>query len=584
MSITFDEPAIRTEPRRDQWGRYLVVPPGKSKPIGYTRVTTVAKTLDDGGGLLPWKATLAMTGLMRRQGLRGKFEALMSQHPDKGPWYGSTDSKKQAKKLVEECAKAGGSTDRADLGTALHSIVEQINKGQAPLMVQPETQADTDAYRAATEDMIIDARFCELVVVLDEWRVAGSPDMLRVAVPGLGEDVVADLKTGDNLDYSWQSIAVQMAAYANASSVYIQGNADDGSEDERSLMPPISRDVGLVIHLPAGQARCDLYTVDLASGWKAFQRSMWTRDWRKNKTLAKPLQIAPGAVPPSSVEQAAPEDLPPSGAVGNSDADQPAVEDAVSDKAAASITDGAETRSPARTAGRASPGPQTTPPSVDAGAAGNAAADATDSGEIQSSRRRQLLDRFEALDPVDKKRFKAKHVPNGDFDTIEKLLDEISRRHEPPDPRPAAATPPAEGNSLREAEVDVLEQRFNELNEEAKAWTGALVAQGNKSHSWRIKRAPTVRRFELYRGVLALAEWLVYPIDHHIGDDIVRALVQLVIDMPSYAFAIIDPGQLLGTLDADEAAKFAQVAVDLAHDRYSLTYGDDGTLRLVAAG
>lgn len=590
MSITFDEPAIRTEPRRDQWGRYLVVPPGKSKPIGYTRVTTVAKTLDDGGGLLPWKATLAMTGLMRRQGLRGKFEALMSQHPDKGPWYGSAESKKQAKKLVEECAEAGGSTDRADLGTALHSIVEQINKGQAPLMVQPETQADTDAYRAATEDMIIDARFCELVVVLDEWRVAGSPDMLRVAVPGLGEDVVADLKTGDNLDYSWQSIAVQMAAYANASSVYIQGNADDGSEDERSLMPPISRDVGLVIHLPAGQARCDLYTVDLASGWKAFQRSMWTRDWRKNKTLAKPLQIAPGAVPPSSVEQAAPEDLPPSGAVGNSDADQPAVEDAVSDKAAAGITDGAETRSPARTAGRASPGPQTTPPSVDAGAAGNAAP-GTD------ARRRALLDRFEALDPVDKKRFKARAVPKGDLDAVEKLLDRIeqtaagahagaaSGRNPGSIPGPPQH-PPLEGDSLREADIDALEQRFNELGDEAKAWTGALVAQGNKGHPWRIKRAPTVRRFELYRGVLALAEYFGDAETNSFAhrDDIVRAAVHLATGDQEALFPSNLPGWLLGRLDADTSCEFAQVAVGLTKDRYSLLWGDDGTLRLVAAG
>lgn len=523
MSITFDEPAIRTEARRDQWGRYLVVPPGKSKPVGYTRATTVAKTLDDGGGLLPWKATLAMTGLMRRQGLRGKFEALMSQHPDKGPWYGSTDSKKQAKKLVEQCAEAGGSADRADLGTALHSIVEQINKGQAPLMVQPETQADIDAYRAATEDMIIDARFCELVVVLDEWRIAGSPDMLRVTVPGLDEDVVADLKTGDNLDYSWQSIAVQMAGYANADNVYVQGDADDGSEDERLSMPPISKDVGLVIHLPAGQARCDLYTVDLASGWKAFQRSMWTRDWRKNKTLAKPFQVAPGAVPPSPVEQAAASDLPPDAAVGNAAAD----------------------------------------------------------GDV--SRRRQLLDRYHALPEVDRKRFDARKPNNPNLNAVEKLLDEVGRRHEPPDPPPTTTPSPGEGDSLREADIDALERRFNQLNEEAKVWTGALVAQGNKGHSWRIKRAPTVRRFELYRGVLALAEWMWFDDEDVISpDDIVCAIVDFVIGNDATLSTLFAPGQTLGTLDADEAAKFAQVAVDLTKDRYSLLWGDDGTLRLEA--
>lgn len=552
MSITFDDPAVRTEARRDQWGRYLVVPPGKSKPVGYTRVTTVAKTLDDGGGLLPWKATLAMTGLMRRQGLRGKFEALMSQHPDKGPWYGSTDSKKRAKKLVEECAEAGGSTDRADLGTALHSIVEQINKGQTPLMVQPETQADIDAYRAATENMIIDARFCELVVVLDEWRVAGSPDMLRVTVPGLDEDVVADLKTGDNLDYSWQSIAVQMAAYVNADNVYVQGNADDGSEDERSPMPSISKDIGLVIHLPAGQARCDLYTVNLRTGWGAFELSMLTREWRKNKTLAKPLQIAPGAVPPSPVEQAAASDLPPDAAAGNAAADAD-----VSRRR--QLLDRYEV------------------PVL------QALSDAAD-------RRTALLDRYHALAEVDRKRFNARkpmligRLPNDkDLDTIEKLLDEISRRHDPPAPRPVTATPPAEGDSLREADIDVLERRFNELSEEAKAWTGALVAQGNKGHSWRIKRAPTVRRFELYRGVLVLAEWGVKSeTDAVAADETVRAIVHLATGHGIDRTLEIPPGQLLGTLNADEAARFAQVAVDLTKDRYTLLWGDDGMLRLEA--
>lgn len=546
MSITFDDPAVRTEARRDQWGRYLVVPPGKSKPVGYTRVTTVAKTLDDGGGLLPWKATLAMTGLMRRQGLRGKFEALMSQHPDKGPWYGSTDSKKRAKKLVEECAEAGGSTDRADLGTALHSIVEQINKGQTPLMVQPETQADIDAYRAATENMIIDARFCELVVVLDEWRVAGSPDMLRVTVPGLDEDVVADLKTGDNLDYSWQSIAVQMAAYVNADNVYVQGNADDGSEDERSPMPSISKDIGLVIHLPAGQARCDLYTVNLRTGWGAFELSMLTREWRKNKTLAKPLQIAPGAVPPSPVEQAAASDLPPDAAVGNAAADADVSRRRqLLDRYEAPVL--------------------------------QALSDAAD-------RRTALLDRYHDLPEVDRRRFDARKPVTGNLDAVEILLDRIERTHEPPDPPPTPTPSPGEGDSLREADVDVLEQRFNKLGEEAKAWTGALVAQGNKGHSWRIKRAPTVRRFELYRGVLALAEWFFIGAGEATfeADDIVQAAVHLATGHGIDRTLEIPPGQLLGTLDADEAARFAQVAVDLTNDRYSLIWGDDGTLRLIA--
>jgi hypothetical protein len=57
-------------------------------------------------------------------------------------------------------------------------------------------------------------------------------------------------------------------------------------------MPDISREVGVVIHLPAGEARCTIYTVDIAAGWEAFQMSMATRKWRATKTLATPYQFS----------------------------------------------------------------------------------------------------------------------------------------------------------------------------------------------------------------------------------------------------------------------------------------------------
>ena len=151
-------PDVEAEIRRDRWGRYLIVPPGGGKPVGYTRATTVAKTFDGEGGLLPWKATMAMTGMMRRPGLRARFEALLARFPERGPWYGSEASKEECKRLVEECAEAGGSADRADIGSALHSIIEQINKGHAPMLTQDVTTADIDAYNAtmAAAGLVID--------------------------------------------------------------------------------------------------------------------------------------------------------------------------------------------------------------------------------------------------------------------------------------------------------------------------------------------------------------------------------------------------------------------------------------------
>lgn len=286
MAVAAD--ARRMETRRDRWGRYLVVPPDTAKPAGYTRVTTIAKTLDDGGGLIPWKATAAVVGALRRPGLHARWQALVSEHPD--PWYANSDSKAACKKLVEECAQAGGSADRADLGTALHALIEQQLTGITPSGLQPGMEADVEAFRSATGALTIDPAHIEATVVLDEWKVAGTADMLAVTVPGYG-DLIGDLKTGANLDFSWQAIAVQLAAYAHADNVYRQGAADDGTQDVRTPMPTVSQTHGLVIHLPAGEARCTLHIIDLEAGWEAFQHSMWTRGWRSRKKLAVPYQV-----------------------------------------------------------------------------------------------------------------------------------------------------------------------------------------------------------------------------------------------------------------------------------------------------
>jgi hypothetical protein len=276
--------------RRDRWQRYLVLPPHSSKPTGYTRATTVAKTLDDGGGLIPWKAATTVVGAMRRPGLHAQWQELIARSPN--PWYDTPQSKAECKRLVEECSTAGGSSDRAEVGTALHAMIAGGVDADGLTLLQPSTRADIDAYRStlAAAGVIIDTTMLERMVVLDMLGIAGTADNLRVTLPGYG-DVVADLKTGTDLTYSWQSIAVQLAIYAHGDNTYEQGEAADGSQDVRGVMPNVSKQHALVIHLPAGEARCVLYVVDIEAGWEAVEHSMWTRDWRKRRALASALKI-----------------------------------------------------------------------------------------------------------------------------------------------------------------------------------------------------------------------------------------------------------------------------------------------------
>lgn len=277
------------QPRRDQWGRYLIVPPTGGKPVGYTRVTTVAKALDSDGALAPWKASLTATGMLMRRGLRAQWEALIAE-TNGDPWYTSPESKSECKRLVEECAAVGGANDRREIGTALHTLTAMADVGVTPLHLSEETERDVQTYLTgmAVSGIDMDLNYVERIVVLDDWHVAGTFDRLA-HVPGFELPLVADLKTGADLTYSWHSIAVQLAAYAHADALYAQGTHKDGTHDVRTPMVAVNQDYALVIWCPAGEARLELLLVDIAAGWVAFEESMWTREWRARDDLAIPL-------------------------------------------------------------------------------------------------------------------------------------------------------------------------------------------------------------------------------------------------------------------------------------------------------
>jgi hypothetical protein len=279
---------IPEETRRDQWGRYLVVPPIGGKPLGYTRATTVAKTLDAEGGLANWMTTMAIVGLMTRKGLRAQWEALIAETQG-DPWYNSPASKAQAKALVEECKEAGGSRDRAKIGEALHTITAAVDAGKDIGPVSDVTAADLSAYLGGMTEAGVQVlpEYIEQTCVLDDWQVAGTFDRIAIVQ---GVPMIADLKTGTTLDYSWLQIAVQLAIYAHADALYHQGSARNGSQDKRLPMPAVDQARALVMHLPAGEGRLDLYLVDIARGWEAFEHSMWTRGWRASADgIAAPL-------------------------------------------------------------------------------------------------------------------------------------------------------------------------------------------------------------------------------------------------------------------------------------------------------
>lgn len=257
--------------RRDRWGRYKVLAPGALVPVGYTRATTIAKTLDDQQALIEWKARMVAIGIGARPDLAARAAVI-----DK-------EDRKALNALAEDAATAGGATVRRDQGTAMHSAFEKSwhDLSAVPAMFATEAKAVHEALKAAGLSVV--EGMAERMIVNDTYGVAGTFDLVLTD----GEELfVADVKTGSSL-LGALSFAIQLAIYATADNLYTQGAAEDGSEDVREAMPNLSRSAGLILHIQPGSTACDLHWIDLEAGAEALDLALQVREMRKVKVLSK---------------------------------------------------------------------------------------------------------------------------------------------------------------------------------------------------------------------------------------------------------------------------------------------------------
>ena len=259
-------PAV-IEPSRDRYGRYLLPDPATGTERAWTRATTWAKTLSDTTGLHRWECRMVAKGIT----LRPDLYALAAAAPD-----GDTTA---LDALCEGAREAAAASAGSNLGTALHRFTERHDRGEHLTPPAP-WDADLKAYTTALEaaGISISPGHIERITPVPALGVAGTLDRIA-AVPGHGL-VIADVKTAQDLRHSWGEIAIQLALYAHGAGLW----TGTGYEP----MPPVRRDRALVIHLPAGQARCDLHWIDISAGWDAAQLAAAARAWRSRRDLTKP--------------------------------------------------------------------------------------------------------------------------------------------------------------------------------------------------------------------------------------------------------------------------------------------------------
>lgn len=282
MPIVLDDPIgidIHTPARdaqRDRWGRYLIPDPDTGKARGWTRATTVAKTLDDASNLTAWAKRTVAKGVAARSSLVAGIVA-------------AGEDRKALDALVEQAMEAAGGNERRELGTHLHRILELVDLGHMNVDDVPDPfRGDVVAYRAALDahGLTVVPEWCEAVLLNRPLEIAGTCD--RILRDRSGQLVVADIKTGTYV--SWLAFAAQFAIYATASHTW------DPSAQTLSPAPDMRQDVALMLHVPAGEARCDIQALSVPLGTEA---ALMALEVRRLRTLdkAKTVVVADWAGP-----------------------------------------------------------------------------------------------------------------------------------------------------------------------------------------------------------------------------------------------------------------------------------------------
>ena len=254
---TFTDP--KTDPPRDQWGRPKIKPADGGPPVAYTRVTTLAGTVEDHYNLELWKQRQVTIGLS----LRPDLLALAAS---------GRDDKTRLDQVVAQALDAASTSARANLGTALHALTETVDRGGTLAGVPTDLVGDLDAYQSARDAAGLDVVDVEGFVVVDQLQVAGTFD--RIYRLRDGSQVIGDLKTGASIDLAAGAIAIQLACYAHGA--YYQA-----ATGERTPLPDVDQIRALIVHAPAGKATCSLHWIDIHLGWAAADLAAAVREYRR---------------------------------------------------------------------------------------------------------------------------------------------------------------------------------------------------------------------------------------------------------------------------------------------------------------
>jgi hypothetical protein len=277
-------------------GRYLVKDPRtglhvtykNGKPRGFTRVSTVIKAATDGFAISQWGKHNVLIGAAMKPSVAARAYGLKNKGGPDGDWGRLVD-------LVEELSTVAGAKDASRRGTDIHSWAEKVDGGLPLESVPPVYREMIEQYREELDKRGLEPvpSLMERTTMVTEFDgVAGTFDRILFHRPS-GTYLIADLKSGKDLDHGSDEIEGQLSLYArgvNQNGIY-DWDADgwtrlyeSGGEDVN--LPRVREDVGIVIHMPAegkyaGTVR--LFPADLKRGWSYVEECHRVRELRAAK-------------------------------------------------------------------------------------------------------------------------------------------------------------------------------------------------------------------------------------------------------------------------------------------------------------
>jgi hypothetical protein len=287
---------------RGRYGRPLIHPAKRdgtpnltAKLVEYDRASTVADALDTGGGLATWRVRHAAVGVALSPDLAAMAAAL-----GRNVNTYSAEDKRNLDAIIESAHDRSGGNDKANYGTAIHSLTEPGNTGD---IVNPGMAGDVASYLATIEQAGIEVDETETFVVNDELKVAGTFDhtyrFTRDVDVTFADGTVVRIPAGSKLIGDKKTGSLHFDAHAIQLAIYARGKRYDHNTGQREALD-VSPQWGVIAHIAREQGETTLYLVDLHEGWVGAKLAVEVRAYTLGvkKRVSAPFATATAPIVP----------------------------------------------------------------------------------------------------------------------------------------------------------------------------------------------------------------------------------------------------------------------------------------------